>query len=524
MPHSTGSRVTLASACCAALAATTLAGAPVVGPQKRIDVNGGTFAASETTGAVSAVNPNEIIAAWNDWRASPTVSNEVIRAGVALSVDGGQTWTDFVVRPPAPNQSGVEGDPMTAYDPRTGTLWVGAISFAGNGGLYVARKNPGDDFFQPSVIADPGSGIDKCWMVAGRNRLTPQSTRLYIAYNLGVVSSNDMGSSWTSPVSLGSGLGFLPRIGPTGELYVAYWDTNQDRFEVKRSLDGGATFVTRTIAERMDSWGIETFNSRFPGTMRVPPLVSLDVDRSSGALYAVWPDTTDFSQGAGTANVDVYFSRSVDSGDTWSVPVVLNGEGPFVGDQFFPWIEVDPTGRLHVVYLDTRNTAQVDTTVNGMIDAYYAYSEDGGDTWNEIRLTPQAWNSANDGLNRPEEFLGDYLGMGVTDDHAWPIYPDTHNGDTDIYTNEIEFCPSIGEVGELLLGKSPDASEISFTWGDDPGAADYVVFQDSTPTGGFGVSVGVAASGATGLTVPMPLGSHYFLVAGRNPCGVGPKN
>ncbi len=516
-------RAILASACSAALAATILAGPPAVGPQQRIDVDGGTFAASETTGGVSAVNPNEIVAAWNDWRASPGVSNEVVRAGVALSADGGQTWTDFLVRPPAPNQSGVEGDPMTAYDPRTGTLWVGAISFAGNGGLYVARKDPGDDFFQPSVIADAGGNIDKCWMVAGRNRLTPNSTRLYIAYNLGVIRSSDFGDSWTDPVTLGQGLGFLPRIGPTGELYVAYWDVNQNRFELKRSLDGGVSFVTRVIALRMDTWSIETFNTRFPGTMRVPPLVSLDVDRTSGTLYAVWPDTTDFSQGAGTANVDVYFSKSVDSGETWSVPVVLNGEGPFVGDQFFPWIEVDPTGRLHVLFFDTRNTNQVDQTINGMIDVYYAYSEDAGASWNEIRLTPVPWNSANDGLNRPEQFLGDYLGMGVTDDHAWPIYPATHNGDTDIYTNEIEFCATIGEVGGLLLGKSADSSEISFTWSDELGAADYVVFQDSSPAGGFGAGIGTAASGTPGLTLEMPAGDHYFLVAGRNPCGTGPK-
>ena len=97
------------------------AGEPVVGPQQRIDVAGGTFAANETTGAVAATNPQEIIASWNDWRESPTVSNEVIRAGVALSMNGGLTWSDFVVRPPLANQSGVEGDPMTAHDPRTGS-------------------------------------------------------------------------------------------------------------------------------------------------------------------------------------------------------------------------------------------------------------------------------------------------------------------------------------------------------------------------------------------------------------------
>jgi hypothetical protein len=370
---------------------------PVVGPQRRIDVAGGTFAANETTGAVATTNPQEIIASWNDWRESPVVSNEVIRAGVALSMNGGLTWSDFVVRPPLPNQSGVEGDPMTAHDPRTGAVWVGAISFASNGGLYVARKNAGDNFFQPSVMADFGGGIDKCWMVAGRNEITPDSTRLYIAYNLGVVASDDLGDSWTNPVSLGSGIGFLPRIGPGGEVYVAYWDFSGDDFRIARSLNGGSSYVDRLIAPRMDSWGLGTDNNRFPGEFRVPAFAALAVHPQDGTLYAVFPDTTD--QVGGQFNVDVYFTKSFDQGDTWLPPVILNGEGPFVGDQFFPWIETDSSGRLHVVYLDSRNTSQPDSAADGLFDAYYAYSEDDGATWSEARLTPQPWNSDDDGLS-----------------------------------------------------------------------------------------------------------------------------
>ena len=58
--------------CVVASALTTVADEPAVGPQIRIDVNGGTFSASETTGAVSDADPDVIIAGWNDWRASPT--------------------------------------------------------------------------------------------------------------------------------------------------------------------------------------------------------------------------------------------------------------------------------------------------------------------------------------------------------------------------------------------------------------------------------------------------------------------
>jgi hypothetical protein len=504
-----------------ALAAAPALAEPTVGPQIRIDVAGGTFAANETTVSMSPAHPDRIVAGWNDWRHSPTVQNEVIRAGIALSLNGGQSWTDFVVRPPAPFQSGVEGDPMTAADPRTGALWVGAISFSGNGGLYVARLDPGETSFEPSVMADTGS-VDKCWMVAGRNHTTPNSTRLYITYDVGVVRSDDMGDSWSVPVSLGPGVGFLPRIGPGGEVYVAYWDWSQERFEVKRSLDGGVSFTTHNVATRMDTWGVETFNTRFPGTFRVAPLLGLAVDPNDGTLYGVWPDTTDMSQN-GQPNVDVYFSKSTDQGTTWATPKIINGEGPFVGDQFFPWIEVDPTGRLHVLYLDSRHTQQSDTAVSGLLDAYYSYSEDGGETFSEIRLTPESWDSANDGLARNEQFIGDYVGMTVTETEAWPVYPASHNGDTDTYTHKIDFCVQIGEVDGLLLGLSPDGSEIHFQWTDAPGATDYVVFQDFAASGPFFVPVDTATSGVIGATVSTPLLNRYYLVAGRNSCGVGPK-
>ena len=159
-------------------AAAAGAGSPTIGPQVRIDVGGGAAAANETTCSASELFPDRIIAGWNDYR-----DPGVIRSGFGISFDGGQTWSDFLLRPPAPNQASTEGDPMVAHDDRTGTLWAGAISFAGNGGLYVARLDPGETEFEPSVMADLG-GVDKGWMAAGLQPGVPDTTRLYCAYNL----------------------------------------------------------------------------------------------------------------------------------------------------------------------------------------------------------------------------------------------------------------------------------------------------------------------------------------------------
>lgn len=413
--------------------------APLIGPQVRMDVAGGTYAANETSMASIEASPLEVVGSWNDWRAS--TSSEIIRMGVGVSLDGGATWTDFLVRPPVPNQSTVEGDPMTCYDNRTGTLWVGAISFASNGGLFVARKNAGMTTFQPSVMARADSSADKGWMAAGQGYNDPNQTRVYIAYNHGCLRSTDMGQTWSAPVSLGSGLGFLPRVGPNGELYIAYWDVSTG-VKLKRSLNGGTSFTTHTIATRLDVWDTQS-HTRVAGEFRVPPLTYLAVDPVNGTLYCVYFDTT--NQSGGNYNLNLYFTKSTNQGTNWTTPVVINGDSNPPGDQYFPWIEVDTAGRLHVVFYDSRGIVQNDSAVHGWYNTYYAVSLDGGTTWSEYVLTPAAWDSYNDGLNRTGQFLGDYNGLGVAGNRVYPCYLSTQNGNPDIFTNVI-IWPGKGDM------------------------------------------------------------------------------
>ncbi len=427
--------------------------APTVGPQIRIDLNGGTEAANETTAASTDMFPMEVVTAWNDWRESGF--SEVIRMGVGVSLDGGETWDDFVVRPPTPNQSSVEGDPMTCYDNRTGHLWVGAISFAGNGGVYVARKVQGSTNFEPSVMAYASGGADKCWMAAGADPDDPDQTRVYVAFNAGCVRSTDLGDSWSSPVSLGSGIGYLPRVGPNGELYIAYWDFGSGVL-MKRSLNGGLSFTTHTIATRMDVWGTQE-GSRFPGDFRVPSMNYIAVDPNDGTLYCIYFDTT--SVFGGQYNVDLYFTKSTDQGTSWTDPVVINGDMFPPGDQFWPWLEVDSEGRIHVCFFDTRRQPVGDDNEHGLFDVYYSYSTDGGDSWTEHRLTPTMFDSFDDGLDRFNQFLGDYNGLAVGQNRVYPCYLSSQNGDPDIYTNLIIW--PVGTPGDMDCDGDVDFDDIN---------------------------------------------------------------
>jgi hypothetical protein len=431
--------------------AAVLTAGPQVGPMVRVD-DGGTAAANETTASASDGNPMNVITAWNDWRESDEF-DEIIRVGASFSGDGGETWADFVVRPPASSQTDVEGDPMTCYDHRSGTLWVGGIAWASgsDAGMFVARRPPGSLWFQESTMAYVGSSFpDKGWMAAGPDPDDSEATRVYMAFNLGSIHSTDMGSTWSEPESLGSGIGYLPRVGPNGEYYIAYWDFN-DGVMLKRSYDGGESFTTHTIATRMDVWDTQS-GSRFPGTFRVPSMNYIAVDQNDGTLYCVYFDTTEWV--GGNRNVDLYFTKSTDDGTSWTTPVIINQDGDPPGDQFWTWLEVDQWGRLHLMFFDSRHTDQDDDTTHGMFDAYYSASVDGGDTWAEYRLTFESFDSNDDGLDRFNQFLGDYNGLAVAGNRVYPCYLSTQNGDPDVFVNTIVWS-ALGDLNcdnELDLG------------------------------------------------------------------------
>jgi len=439
-------------AAAAVLAAAVLAGAaaaqPVVGPQKRVDPNNTTNAAvNETTMAVTDANPNHIVGGWNDYRSN-------IKSFFTLSLNGGATWNDFAIRPPAQYQSTVEGDPMTALDHRDGTLYAGAMSFAGNGGIYVARKDPGSNTFNASVMARISGSVDKGWMCVGPDPSdlnNPNKSIVYVAYNQGLIRSLDKGQTWSAPLAIAGGsIGFLPRVGPSGTLYILYWDFSNGIW-IRTSTNGGVSLTPAVrVATRLDVWGID--GTRFPGSFRVPPLAYLAVDPNDETLYVVYFDTTQVS--GGNRDVDLYFTKSTNGGANWSTPKIINGAaGNAKADSFFPWLEVDRTGRIGMLFYDTRHVDQNDNTTYAWIDAYYSYSEDEGATWNEIRLTPSSWSSQFDGIGGG--FIGDYLGLGQAHGPAgsyfWPLYLSGQGNQPHQYTHKIYHpCPGDFNADETI--------------------------------------------------------------------------
>ena len=409
------------------------AAAPQIGPQVRVDAGGYSI---EPAALTTEAAPSQVFASWYDTRQIPGTPETLTRQVLATSTNGGQTWTETLLDLPDDLRSRIAADPMLAHDPRTGTTWVGGVSLGNNSSVYVYRQDAGAAGFGPAIKVFKHAAIDKPWMAAGADPQNPEKTRLYVVHNLGLQVSADLGSTWTPPVALGQYPAFQPRTGPNGELYIAYWDL-ADGILIRRSFDGGRT-VSEPIraATKRDVWPTQQQGIRFPGKFRVPSFAYLAVDPRDGTLYVVYMDTTSVANGR--YDVDLYLTKSTDRGTTWSVPAVINGDSDLPADQFFPWIEVDAKGRLHLVFYDTRNTQQGDDAPEARIDAYYAVSADGGTTWSEHRLTPTPFTT---GITFPSwilpQFIGDYNGLAVAGDRVYPVYMSTQNGDADIFTHTI---------------------------------------------------------------------------------------
>lgn len=399
---------------------------PILGPQFRVSIDPISKSASETTGAATK-DGMEIVAGFVDFR-----PGNVFRNAFALTSNGGQSWAHVVLRPPVGFEANTEADPMTAYDPRTNTLFAGGISAAKC--IYVARKTPGQNTFGPAMIARIADWPDKGWMAAGPRPGLPNSTRLYITYNEGIIWSDDLGASWVPPVGLGQGYGFLPRVGAQGELFLTYWDGFWG-IKFTKSLDGGQTWSTVVQpGTRLASWGVESYG--IPGTFRNFTNNTMAVNPVNGDIVIVWVDQTNIVNNQ--KNLDLYMSKSSDQGATWTDATRL----PFrplnqVSDMIFPWVEFTKDGRLHLFSMDTSyDPGQIDGVPHGLWDQVYFYSDDSGSTWSpRMRLTPVSWDSFFDGNGY--NFLGDYQGMAASDKSVFPIYPDTRLGESEAHGNKI---------------------------------------------------------------------------------------
>ena len=386
-------------------------------------------------------------------------SNEIFRDPMRgyFSFDGGATWggVDAPLPPPlqGTNDTRFGSDPSLAFDTRGNLFYSYIVVFFGNGNgvdgseMGVARSRDGGQTYSQANFFGFQSGSnhfdDKPMIAADTNASSPFRDNIYVAWDassggsataggIHLARSTDSGASFTlarvdNPSGPGQGIGAVPFVGPSGEVYVAWNDYKNNVIAFNRSLDGGVTWgAQNTVASKTAAFDVGIPAESFRRALVYP---ACDADRSSGPhrgrLSCSWMDLTP----AGVT--DIFVSFSDDRGTTWSAPHPATDQLPQLVDRFNHWLSVDAvTGDVNLSFYDTRN----DTTGSRfMTDTYFTQSNDGGATFRSpnVRVSSVSSNEHDCSGTFPCSAIdygnqqGDYEGLVSYGGVSHPVWTDS---------------------------------------------------------------------------------------------------
>ena len=357
----------------------------------------------------------------------------------AWSADSGRTFAIADGARPVGARGG--GDVSVAFDD-AGAAYLsyltseglGSASYwahhAGPSGIWVRRSPDGGRTWEaeaaavkvwPNPLDTAPQMVDMSRIWADASPRSPHHGNLYVAWinwelDKSIIQfsrSTDHGKSWSRPQRISTKAG-LPRddngglvapigvIGPDGTMYVIWNDGNS--IVLTTSHDGGKSFAPSRSVVSVEApyFGGAT---GIPGVVRVMGFPQIGFDARAGILYVTW---SDFRNG----DVDVFLSRSMDRGRTWSAARRVNDDPIHDGnDQFFQWMAVDPTsGEIYVQFYDRR-----DDPANRKTRVTLARSTDHGATFANYAWSEAAFSGEN-------VFLGDYSWLVARDRRVYGVW------------------------------------------------------------------------------------------------------
>jgi len=278
------------------------------------------------------------------------------------------------------------------------------------GDVVVSVSTDGGITWRPPVVVDSGFGCDlsnmqlfndKEWIVTDNNPSSPHYGRTYLTWTKFISArgeyqsspifeshSDDGGKHWTKAQEIsGSNAGLctfqmngpagqcdenqfsVPTVGPDGTVYVSFeneqnetlWEPGDffdDQYLLVKSTDGGATWSSPTFVV-----GLEDGSADYPINVsggqtltgyqvRVNSAGNIVASPTDGKLYLVFSDNRNGTHDSASpvTNINVFLMVSADSGASWSVPALVDSDA---GDQWFPWVDVNPTnGQIGILYND----------------------------------------------------------------------------------------------------------------------------------------------------------------------------
>jgi PKD repeat protein len=417
-----------------------------LGGEKRITTPAG---AAESAISVNPVNANLVIAGTN----GPGSGQKMW-----YSSDGGTTWGGPV------SLANTCCDPAVGWSPDGSVAYAAALSTvvgSGTNVLFYRSTNNGQTWTLAKQLNNANAS-DKEYFTVDHSTASPYLGRIHLAWHDSNVQkyafSADGGVNWSAILTLDSasrGIGSDLTTDPAGNVYFFFPTTsggsNAKQIRMLKSTNGGTSFAAGVTVSATNA----DFDFPIPAmeTRRAFVYVSADSDRTggtyNGSVYASWTDTsTTENNNSATANhavVRVAYSRN--GGSTWTVTTPHPTSDVNTVDRFNQWLSVDGSGRVFVMYYDTRNSSGRTGT-----DIYYAVSTDGAQTWSApARLTTVTSRNATDSFE-----WGDYNGMDAMMANLIAIYTD--NRDESGGTAQSVDVYAVGGFGGTPANTPPTAN------------------------------------------------------------------
>lgn len=162
---------------------------------------------------------------------------------------------------------------------------------------------------------------------------------------------------------------------------------------------------------------------------------------NNGTFYSVWTCSGIDEQ---EYDLNVYFSRSIDGGRTWTIPKVLNSE--LEGDQFYPTLAAHINGTLAFSWFDK----WIDPT--SIYSSFcIAFSNDQGETiGDELPINSYPIDRSLTPERNNDHRIGRYVNSLIVNDNLLSIWTDTRddNGNIDLFSAQY---PIMVELKEFIF-------------------------------------------------------------------------
>lgn len=179
---------------------------------------------------------------------------------------------------------------------------------------------------------------------------------------------------------------------------------------------------------------------------RLYPSPYIAADPSNGNIYITWTAFgIDTNNGNGS---EIFFSKSSDLGNTWTVPIIVNDDQT-ANHNYYSSIFVKQNGDIKISWNDRRSDAS-----NINTNYFYTTSKNFGNTFEpNSKVTSIATNFSTIGAKNQNFGIGEYTQLLASDNYTIPIWCDgrTNDGNLKVFASFInDLTTDIDKLSEIV--------------------------------------------------------------------------